>query len=82
MNHYLYKHCKQRGFHLQLLSGKEKVELPGRTERVEMAFSEVFVNVRSNHFMAQIYLTNYRSVGVVNVGVVREFMVSLVHTCI
>lgn len=43
------------------MSGEKKVELPGHTEQVEMAFSDVFVNVSSNYFMAEVYLTNYRS---------------------
>lgn len=56
----LYQRCKLRGYHLPILSGKDVVELPGRTERVEMAFSNVFVEISSNHGLAQIYLTNYR----------------------
>ncbi len=56
----LYQRCKSRGFHLPILSGKDTVELPGRTERVEMAFSNVFVDISSNHCLAEVYLTNYR----------------------
>ncbi len=60
MNSDLYRRCKLRGYHLPILSGKDMVELPGRTEKVEMAFSNVFVDISSNHCVAQVFLTNYR----------------------
>jgi hypothetical protein len=60
MNSDLYQRCKLRGYHLPIMSGREIVELPGRTEKVEMAFSNVFVDISSKHSLAQVYLTNYR----------------------
>ena len=60
MNSDLYQRCKLRGYHLPIVSGKDIVEMPGRTEKVEMAFSNVFVGIGSNHCLAQVYLTNYR----------------------
>ena len=61
MNTDLYRKCKLRGYHIPIMSGRDLVELPGRTEKVEMAFSNVFVDISSNHCVAQVYLTNYRS---------------------
>ncbi len=60
LNGSLYRRCSSLGFHLPLFSGKEKVEIPGPTEHVEMAFSNVFVNICGSHYIAQIFLTNYR----------------------
>ncbi len=58
----LYRRCSGLGFHLPLASGKETVEIPGPTEHVEMAFSGVFVDVCASHYIAQVFLTNYRCV--------------------
>ena len=38
------------------------MEIPGPTEHVEMAFSGVFVDVCASHYIAQVFLTNYRCV--------------------
>ena len=62
MSDYVYTKCKSQGFHLSLCSEKDVVELPGRTERVEMAFSRVMVDVSSHHCTARIFLTNFRCV--------------------
>lgn len=62
LNQSLYRRCQTIGFHLPVYNEKTLVELPGRTEHVELAFSGVFVDICAHHFIAQVFLTNYRLV--------------------
>ena len=43
-------------------SGKDIVHFPGLSEQVEMAFSNVLVEMSSHICNAQVFLTNYRQV--------------------
>lgn len=61
VNDQLYEACKYRGYQIPVASKQNILELPGKAERVEVAISNVLVDISSFYCSAQLFLTNYRS---------------------
>jgi hypothetical protein len=60
INGQLYEACMSRSYQVQVASKPAILELPGRAERVEVAVSNVLVDISSFYCSAQLFLTNYR----------------------
>ena len=77
MNSQLYEACRSRGYQVPVTSQQSVLELPGRAERIEVAVSHVVVDIASFYCLAQVFLTNYRSLLFMKF---LQHLISVIHT--